>query len=313
MTGCSIVPFSVDPHYSGVYFLLGQERKGNWRGSNEWCDFGGGKKRDESSEACAAREFQEETLGVVKLYDQERVPRDSEEILVDMLAGERYCMRIEYKQGRYTYRTYVKQVPWQPECAMVFAQTRETLLALRRAPAAAPMAAFLHPATFNITEDRATARVDEAFLEKRKLKYFSVCDLMAALAHPKRHLCDRVPIRDTFAQRITMILRQFRQERVDYAMLPLVREAAVRKPTKKSWSTVKRRGKHEYNPDHELRHCTPAEEDGGGRTVRAPHAPPSRGLGTGGARRADLQDPERPRRVPDAGVLPDERQGGKTL
>ncbi len=247
VVGCSVVPFSVDPVYNGIYFLLGKERPGNWRGSNTWSDFGGKKQCDESSEVCAAREFHEETLGIVKLYDNERVPRDSEEILADMLGDERYCMRLEYKNERNVYRTFVKQIPWQPECTLAFAHTQTTLLAVRQTPDTAPAAAFLHPATYNITEDRGTARVNDAYLEKRSLRYFSVPQLMGALAHPKRYLCGREVVRDTFVHRLSMVLQQFRQERVDCRMLPIVRKAqdaaAVKPPVENSWWTVKHRGK----------------------------------------------------------------------
>ena len=317
VVGCSIVPFSVDPEYNSIYFLLGKERPGQWRGSNTWSDFGGKKQCDETSEACAAREFHEETMGIVKLYDNERVPRDSEEILTDMLADERYCMRLEYKSDRNVYHTFVKQIPWQPECSLTFTQTKTALLTVRQTPDVAPMTAFLHPATYNITEDRRTARVNDAYLEKRTLRYFSIPELMGALAHPKRYLCGREVVRDSFVHRLSMVLRQFRHECVDCRMLPIVREVqapAVKPPAENSWWTVKHRGKqYHHDPDPELRHGTAPKTYRRGHPPSPPCPAPVGGPGAGSPRRAAVQNAQRTGRVSAPRVLPQHRQSDEAL
>ena len=53
-----------------LMMLLGKERYiSHWRGSLKWSGFEGGKKNDEEIEKIAAREFVEESLGVVALSE----------------------------------------------------------------------------------------------------------------------------------------------------------------------------------------------------------------------------------------------------
>ena len=68
--GASVLPFSVDPFYHGIYFLLGKERKSKQKGSEKWADFGGKRNDCETSIKCAAREFWEETCCSVRIDDK---------------------------------------------------------------------------------------------------------------------------------------------------------------------------------------------------------------------------------------------------
>ena len=63
--GAGIVPVSQDEN--GEYrFLLGRERfLPQWKGSCRWSGFEGARKGDESMRVAAAREFAEESLGVL--------------------------------------------------------------------------------------------------------------------------------------------------------------------------------------------------------------------------------------------------------
>lgn len=100
-----VLPYAKDG--SGqTWFLLGRERPNeNWGvDSSSWSEFGGSLDKHESVEEGAAREFFEETMGVV--------------------FGHRFWMENELKQGRYLlvmdsrtptgkgYRLFVKQVPF---------------------------------------------------------------------------------------------------------------------------------------------------------------------------------------------------------
>jgi hypothetical protein len=97
--GASILCFSVDPVFQRPYFLLGKEKQVlSWGdGSERWGDFGGGIKVGESPEDAAAREFVEETLGVVRYFDSDKVvaARSSwSDISASLKRGE-YLMRME--------------------------------------------------------------------------------------------------------------------------------------------------------------------------------------------------------------------------
>ena len=72
----SVVPYAVDNTWGNVYFLMGRESKlKRWRGCGQWADFGGGSKREDADvEHTAAREFFEETRGIVKLDGATNTP-----------------------------------------------------------------------------------------------------------------------------------------------------------------------------------------------------------------------------------------------
>ena len=68
--GAGIIPFSISDKHENVYWLLGKERDmpGWAQGSCRWSDFGGSSHyMDEDEAHTAAREYFEETLGVVPL------------------------------------------------------------------------------------------------------------------------------------------------------------------------------------------------------------------------------------------------------
>lgn len=100
-----VLPYSKDAK-GNTYFLLGRERPNeNWGiDSSSWSEFGGSMNKNETPEEGAAREFFEETMGVV--------------------FGDKQWMENELKQGRYLlvmdsrtpsgkgYRAYVKYIPF---------------------------------------------------------------------------------------------------------------------------------------------------------------------------------------------------------
>lgn len=88
--GAGILPVAIHTR-KGPMFLLGKERYINhWRGSLKWSGFEGGRKNGEEVEYTAAREFIEESLGVVRLKDAESTIED----VTDMLKRENYIARI---------------------------------------------------------------------------------------------------------------------------------------------------------------------------------------------------------------------------
>lgn len=240
--GSSILPFSIDPFYHGIYFLLGKERGGKWRGSNRWDDFGGSAMPDEDPCAVAAREFQEESCGVIKVYENEApLPRQSKDLVHHMLKKQAYMMHIDFQPDAQTtgfvYRTYVKQVPWQPEAFQQFGLLMNELVSLKNGKDVR-LSTYNHPAVYNITEDHADIKVHDAYLEKQQLAYWSIPQLRSALQKPKRIIQIRhgrtEMLRETFSKRLATILNQFRTDTLHTATmsLPLIKDAVIAKQTK---------------------------------------------------------------------------------
>jgi len=123
--GASIVPFAVEPMFGHHYFLLGKERGiRGWHDSGKWSDFGGGfMKADVDAEGCAAREFHEETLGVVACDDAPEVHSIS--ALARRLRNKEYAFRLDvWIRPGVVYVTFVIEIPFQPESRDSFRQRR---------------------------------------------------------------------------------------------------------------------------------------------------------------------------------------------
>ena len=68
LLGASILPYAIDTQHNNLYILLGAEtRQARWAESGKFSDFGGRAIPGESAEACAAREFYEETCATVPM------------------------------------------------------------------------------------------------------------------------------------------------------------------------------------------------------------------------------------------------------
>lgn len=133
-SGAAILCYMIDPQWGGIYFLLGKERPiVNWvAGSNKWSDFGGGRKEhDLTVEDTAAREFLEETLAVVKYFEDDTLPRKTYRDI--SLSLQRNCYTYKFyvrypdTPNRY-FVVFVKHIPWDPACVERFAATRHRLL-----------------------------------------------------------------------------------------------------------------------------------------------------------------------------------------
>jgi hypothetical protein len=176
VVGASILCFSIDPNFNRVYFLLGKERH-NYRwpaGSGKWSDFGGGvTPGDQGAEHTAAREFVEETLGMVKFSDQDTLPITSPDAICDQLKQGNYMFKITQGTKLRTFVMYVKQVPWDPECTYRFSDMRSKLT--RPPDANAP------PLTHPAIDGRMSVRKE--YLEKKILAFFSFPQLRYAVNH----------------------------------------------------------------------------------------------------------------------------------
>jgi len=134
VVGCGIIPVSIDNDGEFVV-LLGQERYINhWRGSLKWSAFEGGRKFDESVEFNAAREFIEESMGVLSFTDQ--MEKNTIEDIISYINQKKYFLRILLRivhesngglQNRYQL-TYVVHVPYQKQCPEKFSICRNEFM-----------------------------------------------------------------------------------------------------------------------------------------------------------------------------------------
>jgi len=127
--GAGILPFSIDPECNRMYFWLGQERyNARWsRGSCMWGCFGGKANPGESAEDIAAREFVEETAGMMKYFAADNIPRSNYFDISQSLRQDKYLLRLEFNaisktNARVQYVLFFKQVPWDPGASRRFAR-----------------------------------------------------------------------------------------------------------------------------------------------------------------------------------------------
>lgn len=96
--GAALVCYMVDPVWKKLYFLVGREKHTpGWpEGSDRWSNFGGravGQRED--PEITAAREFFEETMGMVRFFfDESPLPLSSHHDIANALKSGQYTMRL---------------------------------------------------------------------------------------------------------------------------------------------------------------------------------------------------------------------------
>jgi len=120
--GAGVVPMSICPITNTIQLLLGQERYvRGWSGSNKVSGFEGGNKHAESPERNAARECNEETLGLV--YTTQ------ENCSLELINGN-YVMRITVGNNTKDHVTYLTLVPWIKDIGVKFKEIRSFLVEL---------------------------------------------------------------------------------------------------------------------------------------------------------------------------------------
>ena len=117
--GAGVLPFAVDSN-GECHVLLGRERYlPSWKGSCRWSGFEGSRKKNESIEDTAVREFSEESLGVVmsdatirhKLQTFQYTFRVVLRILNDRISERYHC-------------TYAIRIPFEEGLSLAFSQRR---------------------------------------------------------------------------------------------------------------------------------------------------------------------------------------------
>jgi hypothetical protein len=136
----------VDPECGRLFFWLGKERyNAKWaRGSEMWACFGGRPlHKSEPPESIAAREFVEETSGMLMYFPTDVLPRASHVDIAQSLTNQEFLFRIVFgvssSSGHITpvssspaslssrsaaiksiYVMFVKQIHWDPHAARRF-------------------------------------------------------------------------------------------------------------------------------------------------------------------------------------------------
>ena len=125
--GAGVIPVASHPETGEPHLLLGRERwLASWKGSCRWSGFEGSRKDGEDIDATAAREFAEESLGVV--MDAEATAR--------RIRARDFWVRIvlrvhhERRPAERYHSTYLVPVSWDAETPRRFQDAR---LAIERA------------------------------------------------------------------------------------------------------------------------------------------------------------------------------------
>ena len=198
IAGSSLLVFSVDPQWGNIYFWLGRERKNTkWpQGSETWSDFGGRPAHEgEDAPTIAAREFWEETGGMLRYFQGDTAPRMGMEDIRESLRRKEYIFQItmwtEFEKKRRYFVTFVKQIPWSPEASYAFAENHSLLNRLRnqlqcctnRKEVDEQCSKIQHPSiTAHITVGGNTHyKINKDFLEKKAIRMWSIPQLRYAI------------------------------------------------------------------------------------------------------------------------------------
>jgi len=189
--GASIIPFAICRRTHGIFFLLGKEKfcKKYPSDSEKWSDFGGRRKKTDSDPCdIAAREFYEETIGCVRFFAPDKVPRRGYKDISESLRNGEYVCKFSFSVGKNCqYVTFLKQIPLQPEAPDIFKYSRRGLL----------------------RKEQGTA---SDFLEKTKICWFGLPRIQSAVhCTPvlKINTFEREYIRRWFRDRMRHILDRF--------------------------------------------------------------------------------------------------------
>lgn len=235
-----ILPYAYVPRTNNIYFLLGQEMfDPRWFASDRWSDFGGTVKANEDEMMCAAREFVEETMGIV-LPDVAMDLNNPSTVDVahmhQQLQDKSYLYRVEciteavkntHTHVRKSKICYLKRIPWQPHLPEVFRLVNSTLrrLSILSTPNSQldfnePLQTFwlsmptwlqTHPAV-NVTRENdkiLTVSVNPEWLEKQQIGWWSLPRLRAVIKNGGRF--KKQMFRYGFLSTLSMILDKFTQ------------------------------------------------------------------------------------------------------
>lgn len=132
LLGAGILPFTITPN-GELLFILGKEHKvPGWKGSETWSAFEGGTKgHDTTAMHTAAREYIEESLGV--LHPEEECTKNLISSVYQSLIRKEYLFRVtlvlRHMEAPPKYHvTFVKYFEWDPLICETFDRHRRDLL-----------------------------------------------------------------------------------------------------------------------------------------------------------------------------------------
>lgn len=196
--GAALLPFARCPRTGICFFLLAREREfPTWHGANLWTHFGGTRRRSESAEQCAAREFIEESLGMVRYHSRDdtmplSVAKDAQGIASSLVRGEYAYKYVHLQDGMPRYVVFVREIPWDASCVLRFRSVRSIMLRLNttyrtldragRAELVAHPAVFLERTRTGVAPGAETSiwvGAKNTHLEKRCLGWWSLSQVRA--------------------------------------------------------------------------------------------------------------------------------------
>ena len=213
-----------------IYLLLGREaRNAGPVSSGHWCDFGGHLDPGETVNEAAAREFCEESLCAIDLYNrggvtgpdhatEKRRPALSHyaEFVKDMIANKQYVFKLTTHGDRNNERHgdarcyFVIEVPWQPYVSERFSLIRSSFLRAKRLSGRGldNTVAVHHTLRFHSALRSAPNgyTVNEKFLEKQQIGYWSLSRLEDVIRDTGSYKGQR--FRSTFLVALRLIIAQ---------------------------------------------------------------------------------------------------------
>ena len=218
--GVSTLLYAIDSQHNNIYFLLATEsQQPRWRDSGKSSDFGGTCHANESCEECGAREFHEETCGVVPWGENEPPGLFRREVghIIASLKKKQYTFKLTtIIPDNKSYVTYVKQIVFSAGIPKVYVNTidklRHAKYVVKKNGIFVPKEGDLdfycmHPAVI-MSEDGSVVGVRREFLEKENLHWVSIPQ-MRELVKGQHPFGSNIELRDAFRARMEAFLPQF--------------------------------------------------------------------------------------------------------
>ena len=201
LVGASIMPVTFHSYFRIWYILLGKERDGDYYNSGSYCDFGGGAQRNETAEACASREFFEETMAMVPLSKNKFL---TQETLQKQLENREYLYKCEHVDGDSLYVTFVVRIEFNPDVQKRFKTMRANLLNADRTQQLNCTSLRTHPGLrFTYHNSKKVYTVNRVYLEKQAIQWFSYDHCRDILRTP----CRYHPMCSAFMARLKEIVK----------------------------------------------------------------------------------------------------------
>jgi len=205
-----VICFTIDPSNQNVYLILGKESDFSQLADGDsgcWCDFGGKPLNGELLVDTAAREFTEESLGVIS-FTFGRKPHYTEyaDSFKECLENGDYVMCLRFFWGTVLRVYFLKEVPWQPEVAEKFDRTRDALLRIITT-GKCPFGMRNYPGISFGPNQRP--QIDGTYLEKFKVQCWSLDRLNYVVNHYGRFRQQR--FRSSFVPVLKFLIRYFKK------------------------------------------------------------------------------------------------------